>query len=80
MTTNDMARLAALGPLDGRYRPDVAALAGFFSEAALFRYRVRVEVEYLIFLSRARGISFVPPLTPSQQAALRALYRQFGDD
>ncbi|RMD82924.1 MAG: adenylosuccinate lyase, partial [Chloroflexi bacterium] len=33
-----------------------------------------------IFLSRARGISFVPPLTPSQQAALRALYRQFGDD
>lgn len=80
MTTDDMTRLAALGPLDGRYRADVASLASFFSEAALFRYRVRVEVEYLIFLSRARGIHFVPPLTPPQQAALRALYRQFGDD
>ncbi|MGQ9480047.1 adenylosuccinate lyase [Chloroflexus sp.] len=80
MTIDDMTRLAALGPLDGRYRADVASLAGFFSEAALFRYRVRVEVEYLIFLSRARGIHFVPPLTPPQQAALRALYRQFDDD
>ncbi|WP_298816037.1 adenylosuccinate lyase [Chloroflexus sp.] len=80
MTTGDMAHLAALGPLDGRYRADVAALASFFSEAALFRYRVRVEVEYLIFLSRARGITFVPPLTPQQQAALRALYRQFCDE
>ncbi len=80
MTMNDMTQLAALGPLDGRYRNDVSVLAGFFSEAALFRYRVRVEVEYLIFLSRARGIHFVPPLTPPQQAALRALYRQFSDE
>ncbi len=78
--TTGIAQLAALGPLDGRYRADVAALASFFSEAALFRYRVRVEVEYLIFLSRARGVAFVPALTPTQQASLRALYRQFSDD
>jgi adenylosuccinate lyase len=74
-----MNRLAAISPLDGRYRGDLAALAGHFSEAALFRYRARVEIEYLLFLTRARGVAFVPALDPAQQAALRALYRQFGD-
>jgi adenylosuccinate lyase len=76
---DEMARLAALSPLDGRYREDVAALASYFSEAALFRYRVRVEVEYLIFLARAPSVGFVTPFDTQQQAALRALYRQFSD-
>lgn len=71
------AALAALSPLDGRYRPDVETLEAYFSEAALFRYRVRVEVEYLIFLARAPGVPFVSPFTPQQQGGLRALYRQF---
>ncbi len=78
--SDDIHALGTIGPLDGRYRADVAALAGYFSEAALFRYRVRVEVEYLIFLARAPSVGFVPPLEPQQAAALRALYRQFGDD
>ncbi len=76
---DEMTRLAALSPLDGRYRDDVAPLVSYFSEAALFRYRVRVEVEYLIFLARAPSIGFVKPFDPQQQAALRALYRQFSD-
>ncbi len=76
MTEPDIM-LNALAPLDGRYRRDVAALAAYFSEAALFRYRVRVEVEYLIFLARTPSLTFVPTLTASQQATLRALYRQF---
>jgi adenylosuccinate lyase len=77
--TDDMNRLAALSPLDGRYRSDVGHLAAYFSEAALFRYRVRVEVEYLIVLSRVPSIGFVPPLDAQQQAQLRQLYRQFSD-
>ncbi|MEI7769305.1 MAG: adenylosuccinate lyase [Chloroflexales bacterium] len=77
--TDDMSRLAALSPLDGRYRNDVAALASYFSEAALFRYRVRVEVEYLIFLARSPRVGFVPAFDAAQQAGLRALYRQFSD-
>ncbi|NJK79699.1 MAG: adenylosuccinate lyase [Chloroflexaceae bacterium] len=72
-------RLIALSPLDGRYRNDVAPLAAYFSEAALFRYRVRVEVEYLIFLARTPSVGFVPPFTPQQQGNLRTLYRQFTD-
>ncbi|MFV9503540.1 MAG: adenylosuccinate lyase [Oscillochloridaceae bacterium umkhey_bin13] len=77
--TDPINQLAALGPLDGRYRAEVAELASYFSEAALFRYRVRVEIEYLIFLARAPSIGFVPPLDPQQQASLRILYRQFTD-
>jgi adenylosuccinate lyase len=69
--------LAALSPLDGRYRADVAALEAYFSEAALFRYRVRVEIEYLVFLSKARDVTFAPPLDPQAAAELRGLYRAF---
>jgi len=72
--------LTALSPLDGRYRPDVAALQAYFSEAALFRYRVRIEIEYLLFLSRARDLTFIAPLTPQQVAELRGLYRAFRDE
>ncbi len=73
------SHLLALSPLDGRYAADVAALRSYLSEAALFRYRVRVEIEYLIFLSRTNGVTFVERLTPQQQGALRARYRHFSD-
>jgi adenylosuccinate lyase len=79
MTETD-TMLNALAPLDGRYRRDVAALAAYFSEAALFHYRVRVEVEYLIFLARTPSLTFIPTLTASQQARLRTLYRQFSQE
>ncbi len=42
--------LTAISPIDGRYRNKTASLAGYFSEYALIRYRVRVEVEYFIAL------------------------------
>lgn len=42
----------ALSPLDGRYWAKVQSLGNFFSEGALFRYRVLVEVEYFIALVR----------------------------
>jgi adenylosuccinate lyase len=79
MLMDNESTLQALSPLDGRYRRDTAALRAYFSEAALFRYRVRVEVEYLLFLSRARDITVAPAVTSQQQGALRALYRQFSD-
>jgi adenylosuccinate lyase len=79
MKEEPVTNLFALSPLDGRYRADVAELTPFFSEAALFRYRVMVEVEYLIFLSRVAAISFVPPLPAQQQATLRTFYSQFSE-
>ena len=42
--------LTAISPIDGRYRGKTEPLAGFFSEYALIRYRVRVEIEYFITL------------------------------
>ena len=42
--------LTAISPVDGRYRGKTEALANYFSEFALIRYRVRVEIEYFITL------------------------------
>lgn len=43
-----LTELSAISPLDGRYRNKVASLSPYFSEFALIRYRVLVEVEYFI--------------------------------
>jgi adenylosuccinate lyase len=45
-----LTQLNAISPIDGRYRSKVANLASFFSEEALIKYRVRVEIEYFISL------------------------------
>ena len=42
--------LTAISPIDGRYRGKTKALAAYFSEFALIKYRVQVEVEYFITL------------------------------
>ena len=42
--------LTAVSPIDGRYRSKTEALAPYFSEYALMKYRVRVEIEYFIML------------------------------
>lgn len=42
--------LTAISPIDGRYRGKTEALANYYSEFALIRYRVRVEIEYFITL------------------------------
>ena len=46
----DLNLLTAISPIDGRYRTKVDSLANYFSEYALIRYRVLVEIEYFIAL------------------------------
>ena len=46
----ELDMLTAISPIDGRYREKTKELAGYFSEYALIRYRVRVEIEYFITL------------------------------
>ena len=46
----DLSSLEAISPVDGRYRRATAALADYFSESALIKYRVRIEVEYFLAL------------------------------
>ncbi|AGC77558.1 adenylosuccinate lyase [Nonlabens dokdonensis] len=70
--------LQAISPIDGRYRSKVESLANYFSESALIRYRVLVEVEYFIALSES-GIKQLQPLTEETQEQLKDLYRKFTD-
>lgn len=52
--------ITALSPLDGRYHTKVESLRSYFSEFALIRFRVRVEIEWLKTLSKEPGIAEVP--------------------
>ena len=70
-------QLSALSPLDGRYADSVKDLNAFFSEAAIMRYRIYVEIEYLIALSFENKIKEFSPLTKEQIENLRKVYQQF---
>lgn len=70
-------QLGALSPLDGRYANSVKELNGVFSEAAVMRYRIYVEIEYLIALSFEKKIEEFPALTKEQIENLRKIYRSF---
>lgn len=50
----DLNQLTAISPIDGRYRKQLAHLGEYFSEYALIKYRVIVEVEYFLFLAEKR--------------------------
>lgn len=66
-----------LSPLDGRYRETVAPLTDYFSEAALNRKRVHVEIEWLITLCGER-VAGTNPLPQSTIESLRAVVTNFG--
>ncbi len=73
------AQLNAISPIDGRYRPQVEELALYYSEYALIKYRVKVEIEYFIALceiplDRLRGVK------SSVFPELRAVYENFSED
>jgi len=50
----ELNTLTAISPVDGRYRKQVQHLDDYFSEYALIKYRVQVEIEYLLFLERKK--------------------------
>ena len=68
--------LSAISPIDGRYRGKVQELAPYFSEYGLFKYRVWVEIEYFIALSKLELAQF-PVLNDQQINFLRNIYNEF---
>ena len=68
--------LTAISPIDGRYRGKTEKLADYFSEYALIRYRVRVEIEYFITLCELPLPQLVA-FDKSMFERLRDIYRQF---
>ncbi len=70
--------LTALSPIDGRYRRKTSELAPFLSEWGLMKYRVHVEVEYFIELSKLDALG-IPGLSELQVESLRKVYREFSE-
>ena len=79
MKIKDLNLLTAISPIDGRYRGKTAELANYFSEYALIKYRVQVEIEYFIALCELP----LPQLKNFDSALfpqLRSIYQEFSED
>ena len=72
----ELDALTAISPIDGRYRNKTEQLAGYFSEYALIRYRVRVEIEYFITLCEL-PLPQLENFNHDLFEPLRDIYRQF---
>jgi len=75
----DLNMLTAISPVDGRYRSKADSLASYFSEFALIRYRVQVEVEYFIALCEL-PLPQLEKVDHHAYEALRQLYTSFTID
>ncbi len=69
--------LYAISPLDGRYSEKTNILSQYVSEAALMKYRLMVEIEWLIFLSEQAEISEIPEFNSEKKSQLRAIFLQY---
>ena len=69
--------MSAISPLDGRYKKVVSELNGFFSEQALMKARLEVEVKYLVALSQHRALKKDLGLRAADQKTLWSLYENF---
>lgn len=70
-----LTTLTAISPIDGRYFNTVSSLSTYFSEFGLMRYRVRVEIEYLIALTYA--LPELSKFPKEQESLLRQVYQNF---
>jgi adenylosuccinate lyase len=75
-TMTILNELNAISPIDGRYRSKTISLAPFFSEEALIKYRVLVEIEYFIALCEV-PLPQLKSVNPNIFEDLRAIYRNF---
>ena len=71
--------LTAISPIDGRYRSKTEALATYFSEEALIKYRVLVEIEYFIALCE-QGLPQLSHVPATIFPSLRAIYENFSTE
>ena len=74
-----LTALNAISPIDGRYRSKTKSLSAYFSEEALIKYRVRVEIEYFIGLCEL-PLPQLKGFNPSLFEELRSIYRHFSSE
>ena len=70
-------KLNSISTIDGRYNKEVSVLSNYFSESALMRYRLMVEVEYLISLGEEKKLAELPLISKTVQNSLRKIYERF---
>ena len=70
----------SISPLDGRYHNKTELLRPYFSESALIKYRIQVEIEYLISLSKEKKIPELNPFNEKEEKRLRNIYLNFSID
>ncbi|MBT7466320.1 MAG: adenylosuccinate lyase [Bacteroidetes bacterium] len=75
----DLTTLTAISPVDGRYHSKTTELAHYFSEWALIRYRVQIEVEYFMALCEL-PLPQLADFPAKMESALRDIYLSFGPD
>ena len=75
----NLTELSAISPIDGRYRSKTSALASYFSEYALIKYRIRIEIEYFIALCET-GIKPLSPLDQKTKDGLKSIYLNFNEN
>lgn len=75
----ELSNLSAISPIDGRYRKQTSELDAFFSEYALMRYRVRVEVEYFIALCKL-PLPQLKDFDKKNFSWMRKLYQKFSSE
>mgnify|MGYP006140264605 FL=1 len=74
-----LTELNAISPIDGRYRSKTISLSPYFSEEALIKYRVLIEVEYFIALREA-DLPQLAKIDKSIYDSLRAIYKNFSTE
>ena len=76
----NLNQLTAISPIDGRYREKITDLFPFFSEYALNKYRVQVEIEYFIALCSEPAVVSLQGIDENKLNRLRGIYLGFDED
>ncbi|PIZ95949.1 MAG: adenylosuccinate lyase [Candidatus Magasanikbacteria bacterium CG_4_10_14_0_2_um_filter_33_14] len=69
--------LENISPIDGRYQKDTEELSKFFSESSLIRYRVMIEIEYLLALGKEKNFVQIKNFSKEEKKNLRNIYQSF---
>src|SRR5206468_8615199 len=75
-----LSPLNALSPLDGRYHKQLEPLRACFSEAALFRYRIAVEIRWLLALAAEPAIGEIKPFSRTTRSELERILETFSEE
>jgi adenylosuccinate lyase len=69
--------LLSISPIDGRYKNKIKELENYFSEFALIKTRVEVEIKWLLFLSNTKSFKFLPSINKNQQKKIESILTNF---